>query len=393
MLTTTTADGLTLGSDISVNLLNMSDGVSPYPPNTVNATDVLNLIQFSGSVQGTDPAQAFKMGNRVALKNYTFGYDATNSWITVTVTAAPLWKGSSGSNWSTAANWTTPPASGETVAFNGTTPQTTVNNDVSGSSFGGISFGPAPGSYTLTGLGLTMTNDIINFSPSSQTIDLPLAVDPNSSGIALNAQVGPIVTTANGTIDNGGNTLTVNGSNTVTLNGIVSDSGDLTKTGAGTLLLTASNAYTGNTNINAGRVQVSNDANLGNGGGIAFSGGTLQTVTSGITSARPVTLNAGNGTFDSNGLNSTFSGQITGVGGLTKIGSGTLTIANTAANNYLGGTTVAQGVLASAGPSALGSGPVILNGATLRLAAPAAHLRPIERQRLQRRWDCREYGR
>ena len=371
LITTSAFNGLTLGNNISVNLLNMSDGISPYPP---NPGDVLNLIQFNGAVQGTDPSVAFRVGNRAALKNYTFGYDPTNTWIAVTITAAPLWTGGSGSdaNWSDAGNWTTPPASGQTVAFNGTTPRMTVNNDVGGSSFAGISFGPAPGSYTLSGSGLTMTSDIINFSPSSQTINLPLTVDPSSGGIALNAQAGPIVTTTKGTIDNGGNPLTVSGSSTVTLNGVVSGSGDLTKTGAGTLLLAASNAYTGNTNINAGRVQVSSDSKLGNGGGIVFDGGTLQTVTSGINSPRPVTLNAGNGIIDTNGLNSTFTGQITGVGGLTKIGGGTLTIANsstTALNSYAGGTTVAQGVLVAGNNAVLGSGPVTLNGATLRLAA------------------------
>ena len=71
------------------------------------------------------------------------------------------------------------PPTGQTVAFNGNTSQMTVTVDApaAGGSYAGISFGPAPGSYTLTGSGLTMTADIINFSPSPQTIDLPLAVD------------------------------------------------------------------------------------------------------------------------------------------------------------------------------------------------------------------------
>ena len=323
-------------------------------------------------MQGTAPAAAFKIGNRVALKNYTFGYDG--NFVSVAINQAPLWTGSGpDNNWSTTANWTTPPTTGQTVAFNSTTPRMLVNNDAAnaGASYAGISFGPAPGSYTLTGQGLTMTADIINFSPSLQTIDLPLTIDPNSMGIALNAQAGPIVTTANGTINNGGVALTVNGSSSVTLNGVVSGSGDLTKIGGSALLLAASNAYTGNTNINAGTVQVSNDYNLGNGGAVNFNGGTLRTVATGIASSRTVNLNAGNGTFDTNGLNSTLAGPIAGVGSLTKIGNGVLSITNsstTAPNSYTGGTIVSGGTLALGNnTTGLGTGSVTLSGGVLSL--------------------------
>jgi hypothetical protein len=42
-----------------------------------------------------------------------------------------------------------------------------------------------------------------------------------------------------------------------------------------------------------------------------------------------VTLNAGGGTFDTNGNGATLSGTIGGIGGLSKIGTGTLTLSGT----------------------------------------------------------------
>ena len=56
-------------------------------------------------------------------------------------------------------------------------------------------------------------------------------------------------------------------------------------------------------------------------------------------------------------------------GGLTKAGSGTLTL--TAANTYNGGTKISTGVLAAGNNSALGTGPVNLAGGTLRLTGVA----------------------
>ena len=135
----------------------------------------------------------------------------------------------------------------------------------------------------------------------------------------------------------------INRSNAYTFNGVISGAGSFVQMGAGTTTLTATNSYSGGTTISAGALAVSADANLGNtSGGLSFGGGTLQYL-AGFTSNRGVTLNAGGGTFDTNGNDAMLGGTITSIGPLTKIGAGTLTL--TGANTYSGGTTISGGTL------------------------------------------------
>jgi autotransporter-associated beta strand protein len=90
----------------------------------------------------------------------------------------------------------------------------------------------------------------------------------------------------------------------------------------------------------------------------------------GSTFGGNVALNIGNVapasvTFNNNALAYTVSGSygITGSATLTVNGPGTVTIANS--NGYTGATTLAGGALNLANPSAIGSGPLNLNGGVL----------------------------
>ncbi|MFJ6080162.1 phosphatase PAP2 family protein [Streptomyces sp. NPDC092369] len=78
-----------------------------------------------------------------------------------------------------------------------------------------------------------------------------------------------------------------------------------------------------------------------------------------------VTLDAAAGGF---GAADSWRNDIDGDGGLTKRGTGTLTL--TGHNRYTGGTVVTAGVLATASSHALGHGDVRVTGGTLRLGEP-----------------------
>ena len=141
----------------------------------------------------------------------------------------------------------------------------------------------------------------------------------------------------------------------------------LTKAGTGTLVLSAANAYTGGTAINAGTLSVGANNNLGTAsGGLSFGGGTLQ-FSAGFATNRAVTLNAGGGTIDTNGNNNTLSGAIGGTGSLTKVGTGILTLS--AAGTYAGSTAINAGTLQVGGANLLSSGSAftVTSGAVLNL--------------------------
>ena len=116
----------------------------------------------------------------------------------------------------------------------------------------------------------------------------------------------------------------------------------MTKDGAGTLLLTGGNIYTGGTTISAGTLQ------LGNGGA---AGSIVGNVT-----------NNGVLAFNRSDI-LTFAGSITGSGVVNQVGSGTTIL--TANNSYTGGTTISAGVLqlGNGGTSGGITGDVVNNGA------------------------------
>ena len=121
--------------------------------------------------------------------------------------------------------------------------------------------------------------------------------------------------------------------------------GSISKAGAGTLTLSNASSSFGDLAISAGRVAFQTNATItglsGSGGDLAISGGTL-------------TVNAS--------TNSTFGQVISGAGGLSKTGSGTLTLSG--GNSFAGTTLISGGTLAVNGTNT-GSPVVISNGGTL----------------------------
>ncbi len=132
-----------------------------------------------------------------------------------------------------------------------------------------------------------------------------------------------------------------------TIENVIAGTDGLRKTGAGTLVLTASNTYTGGTEIVGGVLSVSSDANLGDAGGaLTFNGGILRVTGDSFTStARDIVWGANGGGFDIASAGNTFTvfQSLDAGGSLRKQGDGTLVL--TGANSYTGGTLVEAGTL------------------------------------------------
>ncbi len=171
-----------------------------------------------------------------------------------------------------------------------------------------------------------------------------------------------------------------NTTNTCTFSGggRLAGSGALTKTGAGTLLISTANLYTGGTTVSGGVVRVGNTFALGTGplavgaGASVDLNGTVGVQIGALSGAGTVTNTATTAASASVGLgnvSSQFDGVVTqatggGAVSLVKIGTGTLILNGT--NGYSGGTTISAGTLqvGSGGTTGtLGTGAVTNNAA------------------------------
>ncbi len=158
--------------------------------------------------------------------------------------------------------------------------------------------------------------------------------------------------------------LTV-GSNglSTTVSGVISDGGagggtggSLVKVGAGTLTLSGANTYSGGTTIAAGTLQAGGTLGFSSASGFTVAAGATLDLNSfnesigSLAGAGNVTLGTATLTTGGNGSGPTFSGTISGSGGLVITGGGAFTLAGT--NTYTGPTLVSVGALWAGGPGA-----------------------------------------
>jgi autotransporter-associated beta strand protein len=167
-----------------------------------------------------------------------------------------------------------------------------------------------------------------------------------------------------GAVTLGAATLFTGGDNTsTTFSGTISGSGALFKLGPGTLTLTGTSTYAGGTMIAGGLVNFNSASNFGsgpillNGGGLQWAAGTTTDI-----SSRLFPFGADGATFDTNGNTVTLASALAGIGGVTKIGAGTLVLSGI--DTYRGPTTVAAGTLTVNG-SIANSAVTVNSGAML----------------------------
>jgi autotransporter-associated beta strand protein len=218
-----------------------------------------------------------------------------------------------------------------------------------------------PGTLILTGTNTYTGGTTIN---SGATLQL----GQTGSNITTGSIVGAILD--NGSLVNAVDNPASGGVTTTTLSGVISGTGTVTQAGPGILVLTGANTYGGGTTVTKGLINFANTGNLGtanvtlNGGGLQWASGNTTDI-----SAKLNAIGASGGTFDTNGNNVSFAHAITGAGGITKTGSGilSLTVANP---GFSGTTTVTGGFINFTQLSNFGSAPSItLNGGGLQWAS------------------------
>lgn len=200
-------------------------------------------------------------------------------------------------------------------------------------------------------------------------------VSPLMNGGTL-ASTQTMSTARNFSLGSSGGSFQPASSTTLTISGMTTGTGGLTQSGAGTLILSGTNNYSGGTTISEGILSISGESNIGgSSSGFTLNGGTLH-ATGDFTTSGNVSI-TDNSTLMSD-MTTTLSGTLTGVNGkvlvlsgsgtnalagvvvngsdsfmiegiiggaqnLTKTGTGTLVLTGT--NVYTGATTISEGTL------------------------------------------------
>jgi len=264
------------------------------------------------------------------------------------------WTGAQNPNWGTNNNWSggaaPTGAGGENLVFPSGASNLATNNNLNAASFNSI---------TIKGSGYTLGSKAITLGAGGLADSSVAGTNTISLGLTFAA-------TRTVTVSNAGTTLTISG--------VISGAGGLTKSGSGTVTLSAANTYTGVTTINAGTIAIAADAGLGaapgapTAGKLTFGGGTLRTTASFTLAANRGIALTGAGTISTDpGTTLTYGGIAAGAGPLTKAGTGTMILSG--ANTYSGATTVSAGTLQLGATNTVPSGSAVTvsGGATFDL--------------------------
>jgi autotransporter-associated beta strand protein len=144
--------------------------------------------------------------------------------------------------------------------------------------------------------------------------------------------------------------------------------GTLTAANADATTMQAYNNFTATTTMNGIVFRAGAPSYNLQGNAIVFSGAVQNLSGLNQTIGVNMTLQGGSHTFDDGGETLTVNGALSGFGGLTKSGTGTLVLSGT--NNYQGGTVVTSGRLLVTAPYALPDGTNLTVGNASLFSAP-----------------------
>ncbi|MBG6079082.1 autotransporter-associated beta strand protein [Rubrivivax gelatinosus] len=255
----------------------------------------------------------------------------------------------------------------DTIYVTNTTDTATIDasNGTSFSEAVAIAAADSTGTQTIV-FASSLAGQTLNLNAVSINESLTLDMD-QASGLTL---TGGTITLGGGTTQ----TFSHGAGDTATISSVIAGSGALTKAGAGTLTLSgAGNTFTGATTLSAGTLTVS--------GGDALSTNTSVSIAAGATLALASNETFGNlsgagsvtlGSFSltsTQSADTTFSGAISGTGGVTinQAGAATYSTTFSGTNTYTGSTILANyGWLKLSGDASMSnSSAVRVNGSSV----------------------------
>ncbi len=238
---------------------------------------------------------------------------ALSACLALSAHAATIEWNNTGTDYATGSDWVggVAPANSTTadIAAFGSTGASAMNPNLAAArSVGGVSFLSGAFSYTFSGAILTVGNSGISDSAANvETFSNTIRPSINQTWTSA----GGASLILNGIVDINGTTgaarfLTLAGAGAFTFNGVIQNSfaastGNLTYNGTGSLTLTNTNTYTGNTVISNGSVLASKDGALG-GGNVSLTGGAVVLTLQGgasnnyIADTRNLSIITGSGT-------------------------------------------------------------------------------------------------
>jgi autotransporter-associated beta strand protein len=330
-----------------------------------NATAYFRIVGYGATASGGTGGM---VGNITAPDFTILGTSVSNTLLS--------WTGGAGS-WANgvAANWQNP--AGASTAWSAGKDATIGNGGTLAVEAGGITAGV----LTISGAtATTLTGGAVSAGSLAMTSGSTLNLNNANSAVSGAIDLTD-ATLSGGALSSAGGVSANVSSGTKTVSTALSGASGLTKSGAGELILSGANSYTGQTAVAAGTLtttranmlsdtatlKIDNLATLKLGGNETV--GNIQAAFGSTNNLQSYTLTSGG-----NNLSATNGALTTGTGGLVKNGSGLMYLNNNA-NTFSGGFTLNSGEVqyTSSGAAAggvitntvFGTGTLTLNGGTI----------------------------